>query len=100
MARRETRQRPPGSPPNQVWLGNIPLRFKEDDVVREIRSSGLPDPKFVKLLSNPRHELQYCFVTFNNQREADGVVEKGNEFLRWEEDGPFAEIQVDLFCNI
>ena len=35
-------------------------------MVRAIRRSRLPDPKFVKLLSNPRHAFRSCFAAMHS----------------------------------
>ena len=75
--------------PTQAWLGNIPLEFSKEHVVRELEGLGYATPVDVKVISKQGHKTSFAIVTFANKVDADFVKAHG---LSWS-NGKYAVVR-------
>ena len=59
--------------PTQAWLGDIPVTFSTDDVVRKLEALGYATPVEINLVAKQGHKHSFAVVTFSTQFDADFV---------------------------
>ena len=82
-------------PANQVWIGNVPGNFREEDVIESFKQHNLARPIYVDIRRGTREE-NYCFAYFSTQAEADATIKLPKDSLFFP-GGKHALIKVVVF---
>ena len=82
-------------PANQVWIGNVPGNFREEDVIQSFTQHNLARPIYVDIRRGTRDE-NYAFGYFATQAEADAILALPQYTIRFPE-GRRALIKVVVF---
>ena len=82
-------------PANQVWIGNVPGNFREEDVIESFTQHNLARPIYVDIRRSTREE-NYAFAYFATQAEANAILALPRDSIIFPE-GKWALIKVVFF---
>ena len=80
--------------PTQAWLGNIPVEFSKDHVVRELEALGYATLVEFNLVAKQGHKHSFAVVTFSTQFDAYFVKLHG----LWWSNGKYAVVRTIPLC--
>ena len=82
-------------PANQVWIGNVPGNFREEDVIESFKQHNLARPIYVDIRRGTRED-NYAFGYFATQAEANAILTLPHDTVLFPE-GKYALIKVVVF---